>query len=439
MKELDNLLVLIEKAEWASHVYKEAGEAYHASYQRFTQAAVHPRNRTWRSDALILSLLKHCDIQGLTLQGINKITKMVSSDLDKAIKAAQAHLREAQAELERMEREMREEFQKVQKAVQKRCKALGGAGDVWKADFDLKKEIRVYVSKESKLRLLEQKAKSSHQQAHDLLLKAYYRTLNEYMACAAGHLNILSNDVSEHVGPACSSKIPKSEPCLETPTSLSMGTPTETPDLTLEQLEKTRFGELYSQALREARGKAKADPAGSLAVRGCGLFIVPKISSDHLLFVVCTSTDYLHAFSIQPILNKISTDLFMEDSECPVKALQRTLSTYSEPEIEKINSYLLSHIGDLSVIEKVFPINLKNMRVSMRGGGCEMLITEAGAMFFAKQVKVQAGNVQQMRKFYSLVKEEACLEAAHAHSSDETGARAELPLSWSPATYENPW
>ncbi|KAI5191082.1 hypothetical protein NEMIN01_1351 [Nematocida minor] len=435
MKEIDSLTTLIEKAEWASFVYKEAASAYKASYQKFTEAAVHPRSRAWRSDALIISLLKHCDIQGLTLQSIQNVSQIVSQDLDKAIHAAQVHMQENRKTEEEWEGILHAEFQKVQKLVQKRGKALTGSCDLWKADFDLKQAIMAYVRKETEMQESKNRIQQANVLAYNALLRSYYRTLNEYMASASGHLSILANDVADHMNTLNSPEVVQPEMCLDTPQSVSSEMLLNSPISETSQQERNRFSEVYSQALQESRGKEVLEPAEKLAIRGCGVFIVPKISTVHLVFIVCTNTDYLHAFSIQSILSKISTDLFIEELGCPFKSLQSALEKGSATQIEEINSHLLKNISSLPVIEKVFPILLKNKNIKLQSGGRDIEISDSSSMFFSRRIKIQASSVQMMRKFYSLMKQET---SEVCHTSDETGVPNEFMVSWSPATYENP-
>lgn len=432
MKEINKLMTLIEKAEWASSVYKEAALAYEASYQKFTEAAVSPRSRHWRSDALIVSLLKHCDVQGLTLQSIHKISQIVSQDLDKAIEQALTHIKESKINHAEWEKGVHEEFQKVQKLVVKREKALTGTSDIWKADFDLKNGIRLYIKKESEMHRNLSDLEKKHLCAYNLLLKAYHRTLNEYMTSAAGHLNILVNDVVEHMNDVCP-EMGMSEPCLETPESIAGVLGTSPADV--EQIEKDRFTEIYRQAIEST--KDTQDGQKDLSIKGCGVFLVPKISSS-LVFIICTNTEYLHAFSIQPVISRISSDLFIKGQECPLKAVQDALVHGTDAQIEEINRYLLKNIEKLSTIEKVFPFPLRNKSVKLHAEGSTIEISDSTAILFTKKFKIQAASVLMMRKFYSLIIEGASSPDIHT-SSDETGEKRGIVASWSPATYENPW
>lgn len=434
MKGIHKLVTLIEKAEWASSVYKEAALAYEASYQKFTEAAVNPRSRHWRSDALIVSLLKHCDVQGLTLQSIYKISQIVSNDLDRAINLSITHIQESKRNHASWEKDVQNEFQKVQKLVEKRDKALDGSGDLWKADFDLRKGIRAYVSKESVMQKNLTDLEQKHSYSYNMLLKTYHRTLNEYMTSAAGHLNILVNDVTDHMISSESVEISQAEPCLETPQSITGLMNTPEPDL--EQIEKDRFTEIYRQAIKDKR-KDLLEIGDSLSIKGCGLFLVPKISNSHLVFIICTTTEYLHAFSIQSVIPKISSDLFMGDQQSPLQSIQKALAQGNDVEVEGINKYLLGKIGSLPAIEKIFPFSLKNRSIKLQAGGRTIEISDSSAILFTKRIKIQASSVKMMRKFYSLIKGEGGSPVSHA--SDETGEVRELVTAWSPATYENPW
>ncbi|EIJ93165.1 hypothetical protein NEPAR06_1962 [Nematocida parisii] len=434
MDELSSLHILIEKAQWASFVYKQAGEAHAASLKKFTEAASHPRNREWRADALIISLLKHCDVQGMTLQSIHNISKIVSQDLDRAIIVAENHISNIRNSEKVQKEKIQAHIANVQRLVKKRKESsVSGKLDVWKADLELKKSILEYVRADSEGESLNKAEKHSTISVYNSLIKTYYKTLREYMTSAQGHLNILLNDVSEHGHQFVPPTLPTLDVAMEEGISLAKKEPCATKYniKALTETERTKFNQIYAQALGGA-------PTTILTVRGCGLFMVPQLSSVHMMFIVCTSTNYFHAFSIQSIINQISNDLFVGNGSCPLTFLKKALLAFNEPEIEEINCYLLSNINVLPIIEKVFPISLKNKRVSLQANGKEMKISDNG--FFSRSIKMQAHNPQQMRKFYALIKQEttdAVIDATH--NSDETGEQNEIMASWSPATYDNPW
>lgn len=431
MKELERLSGLIKRVKWTAAGYKEYANAYGTAAEGFAEAASQPRDKSWKEDAIIISFLRHCDMQMLSLCSMQKISQILSSDLEKAVQIAESRL--AAYEEEDLEQKNRLEnlFKEMQSAVEKRNQALEGAFDLWKADIDLKHAIHTYVNEEDKYEKYQEKLKSSYCAVYNSLSQKHHKAYLEYSESSVGHQNILLNETAE--------VMPKSpeEISLEKYIDQSFVFP-----VTERTKKEERFTEIYAQAVKEKDAHKGMYPfLVDLSVRGCGVFYLPKSAKHIPVFIVFTSTNYLHAFSITNMLSDISNSLFISDTSVD-KAVDgidhststKNLSLFSETCMEEINMYLMSHIHSLEPAGKPFPLLLKDRKISFNASRKEILIESKATVFFTSRIRLQGISERQTQKFYSLFQPQA---AATPSFSAETNP--EITISWTSASYDNPW
>ncbi|KAI5180137.1 hypothetical protein NEOKW01_0466 [Nematocida sp. AWRm80] len=440
MEVLNKLSTLIEKAKWAAQVYKEVSIGYQSSIDKFIQATTLPREASWKNDPVIISLLKHCDSEILTLHGLQRISAMVSEEINKAAASASRQISLHNQEESRIQEEVHRYFVLVQKAIDTRNAALKGKYDLWKADLDLKIAISSYLAEESKLRKYKLGTRAQYTKTYKDLMVIYHKTLNEYMSSASGHLNILISEVQEHIdlsGNYSPDLIPSNDSVDQIDASTSA---------IEKEYQQERFAELYTQATKSIESQQNQYPyPHTLSVKGCGIFYVPKIAKGSFVFLVFTSTRYLHAFAIDTLLSSTSEGALIkkevpQDHRSKIALYSpRQYSLSNGQDIEEINMYLLDNIQRLPSIKKDFPIAVETRKVSLPGNKREIHIENKQALLFGSKIKIFGETPQQTRKFYLLIHEKPTGTPHSMPESTGTTPRTEVTVPWSSATFDNPW
>lgn len=438
MNTLGKLLQLIERMEWVIQAYRGMSAAYTAGCIGFVQATSHPREAQWKADPVIASFLKISETQLLAFQSLQKISQMLAEELAQAVAAVQQTVEPWQARESELAEELERHFLVVQKAADKRALSLEGKSDLWKSDLDLKMAIKRYIAKETELYTHKEAADAVYSAEKAQLLQEYYRGFNEYALSTSGHLHILVADVSEVV------QAPVERPPLLHPPSPVVSGPGPACTAFTAPYQLDRFEELYGQLAKPADGHCGKYPyLADLSVRGCGLFYVPKITGAPV-FLVATSTGYLHAFSVGQVLSAVSSDLFIKKSPGSPgptalglpgddAALKRALSADNEGQLEEINLHLLENLHQLGSLEKFFPVAIADKKFSLSQNGREIHVEDRDALFFANKIKIIGRTPEQARKFFHLIRLETLSPAA------DEAPMSELLISWPQRTLSPPW
>ncbi|KAI5187880.1 hypothetical protein NEHOM01_2424 [Nematocida homosporus] len=433
MDDFNKLSSLIERVKWLGNGYKETARAHKISLEAFARVTAEPRETSWKQDTVIASFLKYCDTQTLSLQSMQKISQMVANDLESALDSVSHQLLSYQKQEDGYKHEMVKAEDRMHTAAEKRNNALKGESDVWKADLDLKHCIKDYIRKEEKHAQFRQTMSHIYQTAYNDALKMYYTTLREYMLSAHNHLNILLSDLKELSSVASNSHL-----------MYKLADKTFDLDRSLTQPSEDRFAELYQKTAQEKDAHNGLYPfLVDLSVRGCGLFYTSKLSNTPPVFLVLTSTQYIHAFSTTNLFCGISNSLFIAPEPHPPAEVSaqlnqaprpRSLCLSNENELEEIHLYLLAHLEDLPVHEKGFPFSIKDKKVSLAQNNKEIIIEDKSSLFFSNKLKLRGMSHQQIRKFYALF---AVQEPTTPGASLDS--EPEVVISWSSASFDNPW
>ncbi|KAI5173202.1 hypothetical protein NEFER03_2162 [Nematocida sp. LUAm3] len=434
MKEIEKLSSLMKRVQWISTGYRESAAAYGEALNHFMKAASSPRETLWKSDSVMQSFIKYCDTQSLALQSLQTISSLIAEDLDGSIEESRKHLLLYQQEEEAIEVERTKCFEEMQEAVATRNRALKGESDLWKADIDLKAAIKQYVKKEIQCAETKKKMVRIYFFLYNDLLKKYFTTLREYLGGTSGHLNMVISEVKElssfpvdYVVNCHSEKDPE-----KIEASYHILNPEE------------RVLEIYTQAVKETDPHNGLYPfLLSLSVKGCCLFYFSKFSSSIPIFIVYTSTEYLHAFSATHMFCKVSNTLFMvgkqKNSEKPMEFpnLGKELSLSNEQEVEEICHYFLQELDSLQPFKIKFPFSVSEKNISLSQNGKEIHIEDKSAVFFTDKIRLKGLFPQQTRSFFSLfpLTEHSTPTPV---STDDTEL-SEGMLSWYSATFNNPW
>ncbi|OAG28832.1 hypothetical protein NEDG_00971 [Nematocida displodere] len=433
MKPLDALTDLTERGKWMLSAYREAAHAYTTVIEGFAKAVSKPRLSGWKNDPIFFSFLKFCDTQATTLQNIQKVSQIVSNNLEIALELASQGLAQEKERDALFEEERTKYYACIETGVKKRAEALKGAADIWKADFDLRNSIQEYVAKETGWRREQGVQEARYEAIHSRLLCAYNLTLHEYMCATKNHMNILLCEVSEIAQTALT---PPGSEVIEHPVPCPrlLRTPEE---------EHDRFEDIYRQAIADRETTSGLYPfLIDLSIRGCGVFYLTKPSKSNPVFLVYTSTEYIHAFSVARTLDKVSEDLFIKS--CPQNPADGFLSSHPphqlsmqrEDHLEEMNKHLLDNIQHMKAIEKNFPILVKDACISLSSGGKEITIDCSSSRFFSNKTRLIGVSSQQIRKFYLLINPQG--PASSPQSASEAGS-SELVVTWSATSFDNPW
>ncbi|KAI5135499.1 hypothetical protein NEAUS04_1013 [Nematocida ausubeli] len=426
--------ILVNKAKHASAIYKQASAAQAAALQVFSESTVFS-NTAYSADPLMISILKHCNLHLLTLKSMHKMACTVSRELEAAVKIAENYVAKTSEDMKNTENKLDNKMKSIYTAAEIRKSAFSTEKyDIWKAEIELKEAIFSYIKEETSFHSLKKATINKSREVYNELLKSYYKSLQDFTSSSEAISNNFLNEVSQDpfLKPALlpdefleiSAEKTNAQDVLKGSIPQNIG---EKQSLT--QDEQTRYNELHTQIMHSTYNhRSNFAPA----VHSCGLFLVPKVSQDEILFIICTNTNYLHGFSFYSKLEELS-HLLPEEKEGFVPSLRHALINFNEKQIEKIHAYLLNSIGCLKTVSKVFPISLKNKTVYLQGDK-EIVIKEES--FFPRIIKIQAFHSQQIQKF-SWFLSDPSINAER--TTEEAPIEQEQETAWSPIPYDNPW
>jgi len=400
MRTMENLHSLIERVEWASQGCRKVSDAYRKSLDGFAECAAQPRKTAWRGDPVISSFLKFCDLSISAAQSIAKASLSAAEELE----AAAAKVRERSAPLRSKERQIEEELQRSFELVQKAGLARSEKSkknDIWKKNFDLKKSLQAYVKKEMELYSYKEEIDRKYEQEHAALTQKYYAVFSEFVTRTGGSLRALSREVWD-----------LAEEPAELPPVQEVGAGGRKALSRLffkAETEEDRVKELYGQLIREKDAHIGAYPyLEDLSVRGGGLFVVQRISQRSPLFVIITSTRYIHAFFIGDLIGEADNGLFVKERKetagSHAETNRRVYSLQRESDVEELHAFLLDNLESLSFVDTNFSFQIKDKNFCFSKDKREILVEDKSSILFTNKIELKGYSVTLTRRFYNLIR-----------------------------------
>lgn len=431
---------LASRLMWISKNFSLLNEAYRAASSSLMKAASVPRSCDWRNDEVIAAIVESSDKQHCALQSMEALCQISAGEVKDAAESAMGVYEQHVAGEKSRAEKLQASF-KVLKGMKKlHTRAIDSEKmDPWKTELDLKTALKAYLEADSEAERERRESLGSCEAVHSRLLSIYSHAFHSHIRSLRSHYSILCNTLPELPLGAHAEEEPKvREPHVEV-------------DF------QARFEEAYSQVLRsnydDEVTRSLEHLQENIGIKGCGLFRHRKLlGSSAPFFFVLSNKNFLHCFLVNRLLSAFaensailkSLKSAMGAATAPFsfvlaeQSRYRELSVDEETELERLNIFLLEHIAEAKAVEGAFPIRLRNNKVKVDRSKLEIVIEERGRYFTQRQVRLKGFSLHQVQNFHALLEDRAD-QTATPSSTYEDPTEETFRVSWSSASFENPW